>query len=73
MEDPQAQDDRDAQQLYELLEREVKPLFYIRDANGIPVQWLSRIRASLRSLAPVYSFARMLDDYVHRVYRPSGD
>jgi starch phosphorylase len=68
LDDPQAQDERDANLLYELLENEVKPMFFSRDSNGIPVVWLSRIRASLRSLAPMYSSARMVEDYNERIY-----
>jgi glycogen phosphorylase len=70
LDDPHAQDERDAGALYDLLEKEVKPMFFSRDSNGIPVVWLSRIRASLRSLAPMYSSARMLEDYRERIYRP---
>jgi starch phosphorylase len=69
LDDPHAQDERDANALYDLLEKEVKPMFFARDSNGIPVVWLSRIRASLRSLAPMYSSARMLEDYTERIYR----
>jgi len=36
------------------------------------VMWLSRIRASLRSLAPMYSSARMVDDYHERIYHSHG-
>ena len=70
LDDPRAQDERDANILYEILEREVKPLFFSRDSNGIPVGWLARIRASLRTLAPMYSSARMLEDYATKMYRP---
>jgi starch phosphorylase len=69
LDDPREQDERDANALYDLLENEVKPMFFARDSNGIPVVWLSRIRASLRSLAPMYSSARMVDDYNGRIYR----
>ncbi len=69
LDDPNAQDERDANALYDLLEKEVKPMFFARDSNGIPVVWLSRVRASLRSLAPMYSSARMLEDYTERIYR----
>ena len=69
LDDPRAQDERDANALYDLLENEVKPMFFARDSNGIPVVWLSRIRASLRSLAPMYSSARMVEDYNERIYR----
>ena len=71
MDDPEAQDERDATALYELLESEVKPLFYSRDANGVPALWLARVRESLRSLGPQFSSARMVNDYVNQVYRPS--
>ena len=70
LDDPHAQDERDAHALYDLLEKEVKPMFFARDSHGIPVVWLARIRASLRSLAPQYSSARMLEDYTERIYRP---
>lgn len=69
LDDPHEQDQRDANALYDLLENEVKPMFFARDSNGIPVVWLSRIRASLRSLAPMYSSARMVDDYNEHIYR----
>ena len=72
MDDPHAQDEHDANALYDLLEKEVKPMFFARDSNGIPVVWLSRIRASLRSLAPMYSSARMVDDYNERIYHSHG-
>ena len=71
LDDPAAQDERDATALYDLLEHEVRPTFFARDANGIPVAWIAMIRASLRSLAPTYSTARMLADYRERIYSPT--
>ena len=56
--DPQSQDDQDALALFDLLERAVLPLFYDRDANGVPHGWLHRIKASLRTLAPRFTAAR---------------
>ena len=69
--DPTAQDTRDAGSLYDLFEQEVGPAFYERDADGLPLSWLSRIRASMRTLAPAFCTRRMLDDYVERVYAPT--
>jgi len=66
---PEADDDADAEELYERLESEVIPLFYERDASGLPRGWLARVRASLRSLAPVFNTRRTLRDYVQRAYR----
>jgi starch phosphorylase len=69
--DSRAQDARDADALYRLLEQEVLPAFYDRDTDGLPRAWLQRIRASMRTLAPAYSTARMLADYLERIYPPT--
>jgi starch phosphorylase len=67
-----AKDARDAAALFELLEREVIPLFYERDAAGIPRGWIARIKSSLRTIAPRFCAMRMLDDYVRRIYTPAS-
>jgi starch phosphorylase len=64
-------DARDAETLFELLEREIVPGFYERDAEGLPRAWLARVRASLSRLAPRFSTNRMLDEYVKGYYRPA--
>jgi glycogen phosphorylase len=66
--DPDAQDERDAAALYALLENEIVPLFYDRDARGIPTGWVARIRASMKSLLPVFNTHRMVTEYAMRVY-----
>jgi starch phosphorylase len=66
--DAEREDDRDAGALYDLLEREVVPEFYDRDAAGVPRRWMRRIRASLRTLGPRYNASRMLADYRERAY-----
>ena len=70
--DHDAQDARDAAELYRLLEDEVVPAFYERDAAGLPAAWLARVRASLRLLGPEFCATRMLHDYEERAYRPPG-
>jgi glycogen phosphorylase len=69
---PDAQDDRDAMALFDLLEREVIPLFYERNEAGVPERWLARVKASMRRLIPRFSAQRMLSDYVTGYYVPSG-
>jgi starch phosphorylase len=67
--DHYAQDERHAASLHHLLEREVLPSFYERDESGLPVRWLQMIRASLRTLGPMFSATRMLGEYVSGPYR----
>ena len=61
-------DARDAAALFDLLEKEVVPLFYERDASGIPRGWVARMKASLRTIGPRFCATRMLDDYVRNIY-----
>ncbi len=61
-----------AEQLYQLLEDEIVPMFYNRDATGIPRDWVTRIRASMSRLAPQYSTNRMVQDYVEAMYLPAA-
>jgi glycogen phosphorylase len=69
--DHQAQDDRDVAELHRLLDEEVVPMFYDRDEHGFPAAWITRIRASLKTLAPRFSATRMLSEYLSGPYRGS--
>jgi starch phosphorylase len=66
--DHAAQDVRDAHALFDLLEREVVPMFYERDADGVPQRWVAMMRRSLMTHGPRFSATRMLVDYASRVY-----
>ena len=64
-----AQDARHAHELFRLLEEEVAPEFYRASADGIPRDWVARIRRSLRTLGPEFGAGRMLEDYEKKVYK----
>ncbi len=66
--DPEAADERDGTMFYDLLEREVIPLFYDRDEQGVPHGWCRMVKAALRTCAPRFTATRMLDEYVDRIY-----
>ncbi|HSP65792.1 MAG TPA: alpha-glucan family phosphorylase, partial [Candidatus Deferrimicrobium sp.] len=66
--DPSVQDTRDAAALYDLLEHEVAPLFYTRDSDGVPYEWVRRIKRSLRTNGPRFSATRMVEDYIDTAY-----
>ncbi|MDA0174223.1 alpha-glucan family phosphorylase [Solirubrobacter taibaiensis] len=63
-----AQDARHAHELFRLLEEEVAPEYYKTGADGIPRDWVARIRRSLRTLGPEFGAGRMLEDYERKVY-----
>jgi starch phosphorylase len=69
--DPEEQDARDGHALYDLLENEVAPSFYERDRSGVPVGWVRRVKASLRTIGPRFSATRMMREYLETTYRIS--
>jgi starch phosphorylase len=63
LEDHAAQDARDAEALYSLLEDEIIPLYYARDRDDIPRGWVQIMREAIKSNAPRFSTRRMLKQY----------
>ncbi|HOK38162.1 MAG TPA: alpha-glucan family phosphorylase [Bacteroidales bacterium] len=62
------QNELDAQVIFSLLENEIVPLFYNRDENGIPHEWVKFIKNSIAEIAPQFTTKRMIDDYIKRYY-----
>jgi starch phosphorylase len=62
------QDRRDSANLYQALTTEVIPCFFNRDANGIPREWLKKIRRAMVTLVPQFSTSRMVREYATRYY-----
>jgi starch phosphorylase len=70
--DEGAQDWADAQDLYRLLEEEIVPLWYERDAEGLPQGWLDRMRRAAGTSLWDFSTTRMLVEYTERMYLPAS-
>jgi len=64
------QDRTDSANLYKALTEQVIPLFYKRDAQGIPRQWIQRIRRATVTLVPRFTTRRMVREYVEKYYLP---
>jgi starch phosphorylase len=69
---PDLQDERDALALFDVLEREVVPLYYARAAAGLPHGWIRRVKRAMRTLAWRYNADRMVMDYVKECYLPAA-
>jgi glycogen phosphorylase len=70
--DATRRDALEATALYELLSKSVAPLFYDRDADGVPQGWVERIRHTFRSLGPKVQAERMVSEYVTALYVPAA-
>jgi glycogen phosphorylase len=67
------QDEIEANALYDLLEKEVVPLFYDRDADGLPRHWIAKMKDAIRLNCPFFNTARMVGEYAQRAYFHASD
>ena len=70
--DEGAQDYADAMDLYRLLEEEVVPLYYDRDASGLPAGWIDLMRRAMATSIWQFSTTRMLHEYTDQLYLPAA-
>ncbi len=72
--EPEVDDDegsRTANRLYTLLEQEVVPRFYERDADDVPQRWLTVMKNAIRAAGTQFTGRRMVEQYVRAYYAPS--
>jgi starch phosphorylase len=62
------QDQVESEALYHTLETEIVPLFYNRDADGLPREWIARMKAAVAHLGPVFNTNRMVREYFEKYY-----
>ncbi len=65
-------DAAEAEETYDLIERQIAPEFYDRNETGLPRAWVARIRRSMSTLTPAFSSSRMAHDYVEKAYLPAA-
>lgn len=69
---PDVHDARDAEWLAATLRDQVVPLYYDRDRDGLPREWIARIKRAIRTLGWRFSADRMVMDYVLKAYIPAA-
>ncbi len=70
-EDLDYQEEVESNAIYDLLEKEVVPLFYDRGSHGLPRGWIARMKNAMNTVIPLYNTNRMLMEYVGHLYRPA--
>jgi starch phosphorylase len=68
-----AQDEVESSALYDLLEKEIVPMFYERGSDHLPRRWITRMKKAMTVLCPVFNTNRMVREYAERFYYPAGD
>ncbi len=65
------QDELESRAIFDLLEKSIIPLYYDRGLDGLPRAWLRHMKASLRTICPVYNTNRMVQQYAQQAYLPA--
>jgi starch phosphorylase len=66
-------DAADADAIYSALEQQLVPLYYERDEENLPREWIRRSKEAIRTLAPRFSAQRMVIEYITRLYVPASE
>ena len=64
-------DQRDGADLYRVLRDEVIPLYFQRDRDGLPRQWIQRMKRTIKTLGWRFNADRMVMDYCQKCYVPA--
>lgn len=70
--DEASRDAEDARSLYEILQDEVVPLYYERDAAGLPHGWIAKAKRSMATILPAFNTRRMVANYITGMYAPAA-
>ncbi len=67
------QDDIHASAIYSILENDIVPLFYQSSEQGIPTEWVRRMKTCIANITPRFSTGRMVAEYMSELYQPAHD
>lgn len=71
-EDPEYRDNMESSQLYDILENDMIPLYYKHGKDGLPHDWVKKMKTSMQTLCPVFNTNRMVMEYTERFYIPGA-
>ncbi len=66
------QDEREAEKLYDQLEHEIVPMFYDRSSEGLPLEWITRMKSSIATHSSFFNTHRMVQEYTETIYLPAA-
>jgi starch phosphorylase len=69
---PGEEDRADAEALYNVLEKEIVPLYYDRDRAGVPHGWIRIAKEAIKTVSPNFNARRMMKEYAERMYLTAG-
>ena len=70
--DYEYQDEIESRAVYDMLEKEVVPMFYDRGPDDLPRRWIERMKTAMRTICPMFNTNRMVHEYAERFYVPAA-
>lgn len=68
--DHEQQDALDSEMIYATFKNEIIPAYYNRGEDGMPHEWIARMKVALTGIGPEFTMRRQLNDYQSRYYEP---
>ncbi len=65
------QDEVESKAIYNILESDIVPMFYQRGQDGLPREWISKMKRSMMTICPIFNSNRMIEEYTRLFYMPS--
>ncbi len=69
--DLEYQNEMESRSIYEMLEKEIIPLFFDRGQDDLPRGWITKMKACMQTVGPMFNTNRMIEDYTRKFYVPS--
>ena len=73
VENPTLRDKLEANEIYDILENDILPLYYDKDQNGLSNGWVKKMKNSIYDVGKGFNLHRMLRDYIDKFYLPEHD
>ena len=70
IEEETVRDTLDADNIYDIIENQIAPLYYNQDKNRIPTDWIKMMKNSIHDVGKLFNMHRMLNEYLHKFYLP---
>jgi starch phosphorylase len=62
------QNEIESKSMYEMLEKEIVPLFYNRGQDDVPREWIKKMKTCMKTIGPSFNTNRMIEDYTEKFY-----
>ncbi|MGE4384472.1 MAG: alpha-glucan family phosphorylase [Endomicrobiaceae bacterium] len=66
--DLEYQNEIESKSMYEMLEKEIVPLFYNRGQDDVPRDWIKKMKTCMKTIGPSFNTNRMIEDYTEKFY-----